>query len=103
MLHREYVPFIPLRCKKPEGPLDPPLFPPAKYDVPPGYWEDSARQCFKAARDLVDLARTCQEWNVLVQTPIVGFAIYTVAFVGVYCINFPWMGSGRLHVHPAYG
>jgi hypothetical protein len=91
MLHREYVPFIPLRCKKPEGPLDPPLFPPATYDVPPGYWEDSARQCFKAARDLVDLARTCQEWNVLVQTPIVGFAIYTVAFVGVYCINFPWM------------
>jgi len=85
------VPFIPLRCKKPEGPLDPPLFPPAKYDVPPGYWEDSARQCFKAARDLVDLVRTCQEWNALVQTPIVGFAIYTVAFVGVYCINFPWM------------
>lgn len=91
MLHREYVPFIPLRCKKPEGPLDPPLFPPTKYDVPTGYWEDSAQQCFKSARDLVDLVRTCQEWNVLVQTPIVGFAIYTVAFVGVYCINFPWM------------
>jgi hypothetical protein len=28
---------------------------------------------------------------VLVESPIVGFAIYTVAFVGVYCINFPWM------------
>lgn len=91
MLHREYVPFIPLRCKKPEGPLDPPLFPPMKYDVPHGYWEDSAQQCFKAARDLVDLVRTCQEWDVLVESPIVGFAIYTVAFVGVYCINFPWM------------
>jgi hypothetical protein len=91
MLHREYVPFIPLRCKKPEGPLDPPLFPTTKYDVPTGYWEDSAQQCFKAARDLVDLVRTCQEWNVLVESPIVGFAIYTVAFVGVYCINFPWM------------
>lgn len=91
MLHREYVPFIPLRSKKPEGPLDPPLFPPDKYDVPTGFWEDSARQCFKAARDIMDLVRTCDDCRVLVETPIVGFAIYTVAFVGVYCINFPWM------------
>lgn len=102
MLHREYVPFIPLRCKKPEGPLDPPLFPPTKYDVPHGYWEDSAEQCFKAARDLVDLVRTCQEWDVLVESPIVGFAIYTVAFVGVYCINFPWMDpKGYMCTQPA--
>lgn len=93
MLHREYVPFIPLRCKKPEGPLDPPLFPANKYDVPPDFWENSARQCFQSARDIVDLVRTCQTWNKLVETPIMGFAIYTVAFVGVYCINFPWMDS----------
>ncbi|KAI7678818.1 hypothetical protein KC353_g22373, partial [Hortaea werneckii] len=39
----------------------------------------------------MDLVGSCQEWNALVETPIVGFAIYTVAFVGVYCINFPWM------------
>jgi hypothetical protein len=91
MLHREYVPFIPLRCKKPEGPLDPPLFPPEKYDVPTGFWEDSARNLFRAARSIMDLVRTCQEWNALVETPIVGFAIYTVAFTGVYGINFSWM------------
>ncbi|ORY15610.1 fungal-specific transcription factor domain-domain-containing protein [Clohesyomyces aquaticus] len=91
MLHREYVPFIPLRCSKPQGPLDPPVFPPEEYQIPPGFWESSARECFKAARDLIDLLRTCQEWQVLVETPLVGFATYTVAFVGVYCINFPWM------------
>ena len=91
MLHREYVPFIPIRCTKPEGPLDPPLFPPEKYDVPPGFWEDSARECFKAAREIMDLVRSCQEWGALVETPIVGFAMYNVAFVGVYCINFPQM------------
>lgn len=91
MLHREYVPFIPIRCTKPEGPLDPPLFPPEKYNVPPGFWEDSARECFKAARNIMDLISSCQEWNALVETPIVGFAMYTVAFVGVYCINFPQM------------
>ncbi|KAI9821817.1 MAG: hypothetical protein M1827_002399 [Pycnora praestabilis] len=91
VLHREYVPFIPIRVSKPEGPLDPPLFPPEEYDVPPGWWDDSARQCFKAARDMMDLVQTCRDWGVLVETPMVGFAIYTVAFVGVYCVNFPQM------------
>ncbi|EME78957.1 serine threonine kinase fungal-specific transcription factor [Pseudocercospora fijiensis CIRAD86] len=91
MLHREYVPFIPIRCSKPEGPMDPPTFPPEKYHVPPGFWEESARECFRSAREIMDLVRTCQEWCALVETPIVGFAVYTVAFVGVYCINFPWM------------
>ncbi|KAF2460968.1 fungal-specific transcription factor domain-containing protein [Lineolata rhizophorae] len=92
MLHREYVPFIPLRCRNgPSGPLDPPLFPPEEYQIPEGFWEQSAKECFKPARDLVDLLRTCQDWNVLVETPLVGFATYTAAFVGVYCINFPWM------------
>nr|POF02411.1 hypothetical protein CFP56_75197 [Quercus suber] len=91
LLHREYVPFIPIRCKKPEGPLDPPLFPADRYHVPEGFWEDSARECFKAARGIADLARTCRESGVLVETPVVGFAIYVVAFTGVYSINFPQM------------
>ncbi|KAL9079229.1 MAG: hypothetical protein Q9157_001847 [Trypethelium eluteriae] len=39
----------------------------------------------------MDLVRVCQEWNAMVETPIVGFTIYTVAFFGVYCGNFPWM------------
>lgn len=91
MLHREYVPFIPIRCSKPEGPLDKPTFPPNEYNVPPNFWDESARECFRSAREIMDLVGICQEWNVLVETPIVGFAIYTVAFVGVYCINFAWM------------
>lgn len=91
MLHREYVPFIPIRCPKPQGPLDPPMFPRDRYDVPPGFWDESARECFKAAREIMDLVQTCQQWNALVETPIVGFAIYTVAFTGVYCKHFPDM------------
>lgn len=71
--------------------MDPPLFPPDRYIVPPGFWEENARECFRSAREIIDLVRTCQEWSALVETPIVGFAIYTVAFNGVYCINFPWM------------
>lgn len=91
ILHREYIPFIPLRCSKPEGPLDPPLLSPLEYGVPPGFWEQSASECFSAARDIINLVRSCQEWSALVETPIIGFALYTVAFVGIYCINFPWM------------
>ena len=55
---------------------------------------ESARDCFKSAREIMDLVKSCQEWNALVETPIIGFAIYTVAFVGVYCINFPHMDPG---------
>ncbi|KAK3074364.1 hypothetical protein LTR53_003293 [Teratosphaeriaceae sp. CCFEE 6253] len=104
MLHREYVPFLPIRCSKPEGPLDAPTFPPDRFDVPPNFWGESARELFRAAREIMDLVRSCQEWNALVETPIVGFAIYTVAFIGVYCHNFPWMDpDGSMCTQPQPG
>ncbi|MCJ1415981.1 hypothetical protein MMC32_002316 [Xylographa parallela] len=90
VLHREYVPFVPIRCDKPEGPLDDPA-PPEQKDVPIGFWEDSARQLFKAGRDMMDLVQACQSRDLLVETPILGFGLYTVAFIGVYAINFPHM------------
>lgn len=83
ILNREYIPFIPLRSPKPQGPIDPPVFPSDEYTVPEGFWEQSARELFKSARDVIDLLRICQEWNVLVETPIVGFAAYTAAFTGM--------------------
>lgn len=87
ILHREYIPFIPLRSPKPEGPLDPPLFPSDDYSVPEGFWEQSARDLFKSAREVIDLLRICQEWGVLVETPIVGFATYTAAFTGKFPVG----------------
>ncbi|KAI9851838.1 MAG: hypothetical protein M1838_002554 [Thelocarpon superellum] len=99
VLHREYVPFLPLRCAKPEGPLDEPTFPADKYQIPPGWWDDSAWECFKAARNTVDILQPCQEWGVLVETPIVGFAIYTVAFTGIYCQFFPQMDPNGFMSH----
>lgn len=92
LLYREFLPFIPFRHGKPQGPLDGT----ARSSItdptaPPGFWEEGARECFGAARDIIDLIRTCQEWGVAVETPIVGFATYNVAFLGVYLINFPWM------------
>ncbi|RDI79002.1 hypothetical protein Vi05172_g11028 [Venturia inaequalis] len=91
MLHREYIPFVPLRCTRPQGPLDAPLYPTTDNNAPYGFWEESAKELFRSARNLIDMVQTCYEWHVLPETPIVGFAIYSVALTGVYAINFPWM------------
>lgn len=89
MLNREYVPFVPLNCKEPVGPLDPPLFP--RETVPPNFWAERAEECFKSAREIVDLARTCRQWHSMVETPFMGFSLYITGFVAVYCDAFPWM------------
>ena len=57
VLHRDYIPFLPLRCTKPQGPLDPPLFPVDQYQTPPDWWEESAKDLFRSARVLINLLR----------------------------------------------
>ena len=80
VLHREWLPFIPLRCSKPEGPLDEPTFPSGS--APNGFWEDSARHIFRSARVIMDIVRITSERQVLVESPQVGFAVWTAAFAG---------------------
>ncbi|KAH8696116.1 fungal-specific transcription factor domain-containing protein [Talaromyces proteolyticus] len=87
VLHRAYLPFLPLRCNEPVGPLDEPTFPREKYAVPEGFWRDSTRELFRAARQMLDLVMACQDKHVL-ETPLVGFAIYNAAFMGVYAAHF---------------
>lgn len=91
MLHREYIPFIPLRADKPSGPLDEPTFPKDKFDIPPGFWEQSADTLFSSARDIVDIMRTCQDNNALPESPLFVFALFHSAFTGVYSVHFPQM------------
>ncbi|KAL1955504.1 hypothetical protein VTO42DRAFT_8458 [Malbranchea cinnamomea] len=88
VLHRAYLPFMPLRHLEPLGPLDEPSFPPDKYNVPEGFWRDSAREVFKASRQMMELVRICSDRGVLMETPLVGFAIYNAAFMGVYAAHF---------------
>lgn len=92
-LHREYIPFIPIRCKGPEGPLDQPTFPAEKYahEIPDGFWEKSAQKLFRAARNIMTIVQLSLEERHLVQTPQVGFALYLAAFVAVYAVHFPQM------------
>ncbi|KAI0912528.1 fungal-specific transcription factor domain-containing protein [Ustulina deusta] len=93
MLHREYVPFVPIRCRGPEGPLDQPTF--TKEETPADFWRTSAEKLFKAARGIVDLIEICQRKDKLPQSTIVLFAIWTSAFVGLYGAHFPQMDTER--------
>jgi len=77
-LHREYIAFLPWDQPKPRGPIDGPHLP----EPPPTYWEDNARACFKAAKDFNELAWACSEEGVLVETPVVGFAMFYVVQIG---------------------
>ncbi|KAI2637014.1 fungal-specific transcription factor domain-containing protein [Hypomontagnella submonticulosa] len=94
MLHREYIPFVPIRCERPEGPLDSPTFPKEKFGSPPeGFWISSAEQVFKPAREIIDLIEICQRKDKLPQSTIVLFAIWTASFVGLYAEHFPRMDT----------
>ncbi|KAK0645650.1 fungal-specific transcription factor domain-containing protein [Cercophora newfieldiana] len=96
MLHREYIPFIPIRCNGPVGPLDEPTFSPGT--EPSGFWDESAEEIFHAARDIVDLIDICRDK--LPMSALVLFAVWTAAFVGVYAVCFPHMDTKR-HMLPS--
>ncbi|KAK3936274.1 fungal-specific transcription factor domain-containing protein [Diplogelasinospora grovesii] len=95
MLHREFIPFIPIRCDRPIGPLDPPTF--AQGDEPEGFWDESAEEIFRAARDIVDLIDICRDK--LPMSALVLFAVWTAAFVGIYAVYFPHMDAKRYMLH----
>ncbi|KAJ2896681.1 hypothetical protein MKZ38_005305 [Zalerion maritima] len=97
MLHREYIPYIPIRCDKPCGPLDAPRFPAEEYDIPEGFWDTSADQVFIGARDIVDLIRMCQkrEKDNLPQSSLAVFSVWSAAFVGIYAYHFPHLDVPR--------
>ncbi|KAI0161621.1 fungal-specific transcription factor domain-containing protein [Hypoxylon sp. FL1284] len=96
MLHREYIPFVPIRCKYPEGPLDNPTFPVEKFGrAPDRFWISSAEHVFKAAREIIDLIAICQRKNKLPQSTIVLFAIWTATFCGLYAEHFPQMDTEK--------
>jgi hypothetical protein len=73
--------------------LDEPTFPAGKYDIPSGFWEQSAEQVFKAAKDIVDVIEICRDK--LPMSALVLFTIWTAAFVGQYAWHFPHMDQQR--------
>ena len=98
MLHREYIPFIPILCDSPVGPLDEPTFPPGH--EPQGFWEVSAEEIFRAAKDIVDLTEICRDK--LPMSSLALFAVWTAAFVGIYAVHFPHVDT-KGHMLPKAG
>ncbi|CAM1503085.1 Fc.00g078610.m01.CDS01 [Cosmosporella sp. VM-42] len=87
VLEREYLPFLPIRCGAPQGPLDPRMV--LLTEVPDGFWEESAGNIFGAARDIIDIVEICREK--LPQSSLTLFTVWTAAFVGIYAAHFPHM------------
>jgi len=97
MLHRELLPLLPIRASRPAAPYDPPSDSSSGYMSDAyEYWSRSMTTSINAAQTIMDLLRTTQEWRVTAETPIVGFAVYLSAFMGVYCINLPWMDESSI-------
>lgn len=88
-LHREYIPHVPLRCKRPSGPLDPPLIP--EDAAHEGYFAKSAEILFQAARNVMSIIYTTSYHSVFVESPTVVFGLWTAAFTGLYSKYFPHM------------
>lgn len=82
-LHSNYFPHLAFACDKPMGPIDHPVFT-AKDNVPEGYFEASAAKGFGAARKLLDLLRSCDQWNRWVETPLSSYAAFKVGWLGKY-------------------
>jgi hypothetical protein len=59
------------------------------------FWDQSARELFRSARSLLDLLSTAAEWKVLPETPLVAYASFHVALLGLYSTHFPWMDVGE--------
>jgi hypothetical protein len=93
-LHWEFLPFLPLRFKRPEGlPQSHSLYYQAQ-DAPPGFWKSSARECFCAARSILALAADAREARSLTTSPFALYGIFVAKFIEVYAGAFPWMNPG---------
>jgi len=98
----EFLPFLPLRCRQPEGPLPAPQHAFLATDAPPAFWKSSARECFGAAKAILDLASDAREESSLTVNALAAYGIFVAKFVQFYVLAFPWMDPDHI-LTPAYG
>ncbi len=87
VLHREHLPFIPLRCGRPAGPLGDSIY--GAEAAPHAFWEDSTAEIFRAASVVESLVGICRDRLPL--SSIVLFTVWISCFMGVYAAHFPHM------------
>ncbi|UPX11048.1 uncharacterized protein EKO05_0001673 [Ascochyta rabiei] len=91
----EYLATFPFRLPKPQGPLDEPLVTEPLPSGQPNYWVEKAAECFEYVRDFVSILQSFKERNHVVESPIVGHAIYKAAWCACYCHHVPRMDPTR--------
>ncbi|KAL6913020.1 hypothetical protein FSHL1_010703 [Fusarium sambucinum] len=87
VLNREYLPFLPLRCRRPQGPLD--RTHPTLDHAPDGFWEESSEEVFRASRNVIDLIELCKDKLPL--SSLTAFSTWLAGFIAVYARHFPHM------------
>jgi hypothetical protein len=95
-LHWEFLPFLPLRCRQPEGPNPAPQHAFLATDAPPAFWKSSARECFSAAKAILDLASDAREESSLTVNALAAYGIFVAKFIQTYASAFPWMDSDHV-------
>ncbi|KAG8668692.1 hypothetical protein FPOAC1_008075 [Fusarium poae] len=87
VLNREYLPFMPLRCRGPQGPLD--RTQPILNHAPDGFWKESAEEVFRASRNVIDLIELCKDKLPL--SSLTAFSTWLAGYMAVYARHFPYM------------
>ncbi|KAF4948283.1 hypothetical protein FGADI_9755 [Fusarium gaditjirri] len=91
VLNREYLPYLPLRCR---GPQAPPIGNQTVLNsAPDGFWEVSAEYVFQASRNIIDLVGLCKEKLPL--SSLSTFSIWLAGFMSVYAHHFPQMDTSH--------
>lgn len=88
ILYREYVPFVPAWEIELQGPVEPPLL---AQEAPPGWWNEYTALLFDAATQITRLLADAKAANMNLQTPIVGYGVFSAASMHVYLAAFPWV------------
>ncbi|KAF4428309.1 transcriptional regulatory [Fusarium acutatum] len=91
VLNREYLPFLPLRCRGPQGP---PIFNQTVLNFAPDrFWEESAEDVFQSSRNIIDLVGLSKEKLPVSSLSI--FATWLAGFMSIYAHHFPQMDTSH--------
>ncbi|KAF5646783.1 transcriptional regulatory [Fusarium sp. NRRL 52700] len=91
VLNREYLPFLPLRCRGPQG--LPIINQTVLNFAPDQFWEESAEDVFQSSRNIIDLVGLSKEKLPLSSLSI--FSIWLSGFMSIYAHNFPQIDTRR--------
>ena len=89
VLLRDFLPFAPVTHLSPSE-LDDNEYT-ASSNFTQGWYANTIRELFRVSHDFLDLVHTCKARRLLPVTPMTGFGIYLVSFIGIYALHFPQM------------